>query len=105
MLDLAETLQARRVEIAHVPYYGWAYLNRAALMPTRRQLEEETAVVEAARERLKGVLVIDYVVPDYYAGRPQTCMGGGGHRKSVWEGQGTSARGTLARARDIPTNQ
>src|SRR3546814_4759216 len=80
MLDLAETLQARRVEIAHVQYYGWAYLNRAALMPTRRQLEEATAVVEAARERLKGVLVIDYVVPDYYARRPKSCMGGWGRQ-------------------------
>ena len=80
MLDLAETLQARRVEIAHVQYYGWAYLNRAALMPTRAQLEQATAVVEAARERLKGVLVIDYVVPDYYARRPKSCMGGWGRQ-------------------------
>src|SRR3546814_9307659 len=80
MLDRAETLQARRVESAHVQYYGWAYLNRAALMPTRRQLEEATAVVEEARERLKGVLVIDYVVPDYYARRPKSCMGGWGRQ-------------------------
>lgn len=80
MLALAERLQARRVEIAHVQYYGWAYLNRAALMPTRAQLEEATAVVEAARERLKGVLVIDYVVPDYYARRPKSCMGGWGRQ-------------------------
>ena len=80
MLELAERLQARRVEIAHVQYYGWAYLNRAALMPTRAQLEEATAVVEAARERLKGVLVIDYVVPDYYARRPKSCMGGWGRQ-------------------------
>ncbi|HMA16604.1 MAG: pyrroloquinoline quinone biosynthesis protein PqqE [Bacteroidota bacterium] len=80
MLDHAEKLQARRVEIAHVQYYGWAYLNRAALMPTRAQLEEATAVVEAARERLKGVLVIDYVVPDYYARRPKSCMGGWGRQ-------------------------
>ena len=80
MLALAEELQARRVEIAHVQYYGWAYLNRAALMPTRQQLETATAVVEAARERLKGVLVIDYVVPDYYARRPKSCMGGWGRQ-------------------------
>jgi len=80
MLALAEELQARRVEIAHVQYYGWAYLNRAALMPTREQLEDATAVVEAARERLKGVLVIDYVVPDYYARRPKSCMGGWGRQ-------------------------
>ena len=80
MLELAERLQARRVEIAHVQYYGWAYLNRAALMPTRQQLDAATAVVEAARERLKGILVIDYVVPDYYARRPKSCMGGWGRQ-------------------------
>lgn len=76
MLELAVELKARRVEIAHVQYYGWAYVNRAALMPTREQLERATEIVEAARERLKGVLVIDYVVPDYYAQRPKSCMGG-----------------------------
>ncbi|MGD1879134.1 MAG: pyrroloquinoline quinone biosynthesis protein PqqE [Kiloniellaceae bacterium] len=80
LLALAERLGAERVEIAHVQYYGWAYLNRAALMPTRDQLEEATAVVEAARERLKGIMVIDYVVPDYYARRPKSCMGGWGRQ-------------------------
>lgn len=76
MLALAVKLSARRVEIAHVQYYGWAYVNRAALMPTREQLERATEIVEEARERLKGILVIDYVVPDYYAQRPKSCMGG-----------------------------
>ncbi len=37
-------------------------------------------IVEAARARLKGVLTIDYVVPDYYARRPKACMGGWGRR-------------------------
>ncbi len=80
MLALAEKLEAQRVEIAHVQYYGWAYLNRASLMPTRAQLEQATEIVEAARERLKGVMVIDYVVPDYYARRPKSCMGGWGRQ-------------------------
>ncbi len=80
MIDLAVGLDAHRVEIAHVQYYGWALKNRAALIPTREQLEEATAVVEAARERLKGVLVFDYVVPDYYARRPKSCMGGWGRQ-------------------------
>ena len=35
-------------------------------------------LVERARERLKGVLTIDMVVPDYYAKRPKPCMGGWG---------------------------
>lgn len=76
MLELAIKLSARRVEVAHVQYYGWAYVNRAALMPTREQLERATEIVEEARKRLKGILVIDYVVPDYYAQRPKSCMGG-----------------------------
>jgi pyrroloquinoline quinone biosynthesis protein E len=37
-------------------------------------------VVEKARKRLKGKLVIDYVMPDYYASRPKACMGGWGRR-------------------------
>ena len=32
------------------------------------------------RSRLKGVLAIDYVVPDYYALRPKKCMGGWGRQ-------------------------
>jgi pyrroloquinoline quinone biosynthesis protein E len=80
MIELAVELGAGRVEVAHVQYYGWGLRNRAALMPTRAQLEEATEVVEAARARLKGRLVIDYVVPDYYAALPKACMGGWGRR-------------------------
>lgn len=80
MIQLAVDLDAHRVEIAHVQYYGWGLTNRAALMPTRKQVEKATAIVDQARERLKGVLVFDYVVPDYYARRPKSCMGGWGRR-------------------------
>jgi pyrroloquinoline quinone biosynthesis protein E len=80
MIELAVDLDAHRVEIAHVQYYGWALKNRQALIPTRGQLDQATAVVDAARERLKGILVFDYVVPDYYARRPKSCMGGWGQR-------------------------
>ena len=76
IIDLSVEMGASRLEVAHVQYYGWAYHNRSALMPTRQQLEATTEVVEEARERLKGILVIDYVVPDYYAKRPKACMGG-----------------------------
>lgn len=80
IVALAVELRAARLEVAHVQYYGWGLANRAALMPTRAQLEAATAAVAAARERLKGVLAIDYVVPDYYAKRPKACMGGWGRR-------------------------
>lgn len=80
IIDLAVTLGADRLEVAHVQYYGWALANRAALLPSREQLDTATATVEAARDRLAGRLVIDYVVPDYYAHRPKACMGGWGRR-------------------------
>ena len=77
-IDLAENLGAQRLEVAHVQYYGWALKNRSALMPTRDQVLESAEIVAEARERLKGILVIDFVVPDYYAKRPKPCMGGWG---------------------------
>ena len=78
IIDYAVALGAGRVEIAHVQYYAWALKNRAALMPTREDFMAAAKVVEKARERLKGVLVIDMVVPDYYAKFPKPCMGGWG---------------------------
>jgi pyrroloquinoline quinone biosynthesis protein E len=80
MLDIAEALGAGRVEIAHVQYHGWALPNRDALLPGRTEVDRVTATVEAARQRLKGRLVVDYVAPDYYAFRPKACMGGWGQR-------------------------
>ena len=80
IIDLAVELGAKRLEVAHVQYYGWALHNRAALMPTREQAEASVELVEAARARLKGTLVIDYVVPDYYARYPKPCMGGWGRQ-------------------------
>jgi PqqA peptide cyclase len=80
MINLAVVLGADRLEVAHVQYYGWALRNRTALLPSREQLDAATATVEAARARLAGVIVIDYVPPDYYAHRPKACMGGWGRR-------------------------
>lgn len=78
IIQMAADLDADRLEIANVQYYGWALKNRAALMPTLQQIDEASGIVEEAQARLKGVLTIDYVVPDYYALRPKKCMGGWG---------------------------
>ncbi len=80
MIQMAVDLGADRLEVANVQYYGWALKNRAALMPTVRQLGETGRIVEEARTRLKGILAIDYVMPDYYALRPKKCMGGWGRQ-------------------------
>lgn len=80
MIALGEDLQAERIEIAHTQYYGWALLNRSALLPSAEQLGEVNRAVSAATERLRGRIVIDYVVPDYFAARPKACMGGWARR-------------------------
>jgi PqqA peptide cyclase len=73
---------ARRVEIAHTQYYGWALRNRSALMPNRAEADKAWRAVEAMRPTLEGRLVIDHVAPDYHARTPKPCMGGWG-RKSL----------------------
>ena len=80
MIAFIEQLNPERVEIAHTQYYGWALANRAALMPTREQLEKAVKIVANAEQRLSGKMRIDSVVPDYYAQYPKACMGGWGQR-------------------------
>jgi PqqA peptide cyclase len=80
MISFIEQLAPERMEIAHTQYYGWALKNRAALIPTRAQLEKAVEIVAAAEKRLAGRIRIDSVVPDYYARFPKACMGGWGHR-------------------------
>lgn len=78
IIQYAVDVGAGRLEVAHVQYYAWALKNRAALMPTKEAFMKSAHIVAEARERLKGVLVIDFVVPDYYAKYPKPCMGGWG---------------------------
>ena len=80
LVTLALAMGASRVEIAHVQYYGWALENRAALMPTREQVEAAVEQVESLRARHSGRIVIDAVVPDYHARFPKPCVGGWGRR-------------------------
>ena len=80
IIAMAVSLDADRLEVAHVQYYGWALKNRQSLMPSFAQVEAANHIVAEARERLSGVLDIDYVVPDYYAERPKQCMGGWGRQ-------------------------
>jgi len=80
MIEMAVAMDAERIEVAQVQYYAWALRNRASFLPTREQLDRAVEIVAEARERLKGVLVFDFVVPDYYAQRPKSCMGGWGRQ-------------------------
>ena len=80
MIELAETLGAERVELANVQVYGWAFLNRAALLPTLEQVIRAREIATAAKARLAGKIDIFYVLPDYYETRPKPCLNGWGQR-------------------------
>jgi pyrroloquinoline quinone biosynthesis protein E len=80
MIELTEKLGADRVELANVQFYGWAFLNRAALLPTREQVERAREIATTAKQRLAGKIDIFYVLPDYYETRPKACLNGWGQR-------------------------
>jgi pyrroloquinoline quinone biosynthesis protein E len=78
VIDFAVEVGAQRLEVAHIQYYAWAELNRAALIPTKEKFLETVAIVEEAKKRLQGVLNFDFVIHDHYASRPKACAGGWG---------------------------
>jgi len=80
IIALAEELGARRLELASAQYYGWARSNRPALLPARPQVEDAARAASAAQQRLKGVMDVLYVIPDYFDYRPKPCMNGWGKR-------------------------
>ena len=79
VIALAQEWQVNRLELAHTQYTGWAFRNRAALMPTREQLAHAHEVVEAARAAgTRGVDIL-HVLPDYYFEQyPKACLQGWG---------------------------
>jgi len=76
ILDMAERMGAQYVELANTQYYGWAFLNREKLMPSREQLRRAEEAVKRFRERPGQKIKIFFVVPDYYETRPKACMNG-----------------------------
>lgn len=76
IIPLVESLGAARLELANTQFYGWAYLNRAALLPSFEQAKRAEAIAAA----YSGPLQIIYVLPDYYERRPKPCLHGWGAR-------------------------
>ena len=79
VIALAQEWQVNRLELAHTQYTGWAFRNRAALMPTRKQLAHAHEVVEQTRAAgTRGVDIL-HVLPDYYFEKyPKACLQGWG---------------------------
>lgn len=80
VIELAERLGVRRLELANSQMYGWAFRNRAGLLPTREQVAAAGRTIAAAQVRLRGRMEIVYVLADYYERYPKPCMHGWGQR-------------------------
>jgi pyrroloquinoline quinone biosynthesis protein E len=90
IIELAAEIGAEYLELANTQFYGWAYLNRAHLLPTREQLEHAERAVAAARARLGDRLRIFHVISDYYENRPKRCQNGWGTTFIIVNPDGTA---------------
>ncbi|MCD8505022.1 MAG: pyrroloquinoline quinone biosynthesis protein PqqE [Burkholderiaceae bacterium] len=79
IIDMALDLDAQYLELANTQYYGWAWKNRLALLPTKKQLLRAEAVVNDYRKQIGDRCRIIFVVPDYFEDRPKACMNGWGN--------------------------
>lgn len=82
LVALARRLGADRLELANAQYQGWALRNRAALLPTRDQLDRAAATAARLRAETPGLEIL-FVLPDYHRDRPKPCMGGWGRQSLV----------------------
>lgn len=81
IIDLCLELDADDVELATCQFYGWAFLNRKGLLPTREQITRAERIVAEYRARMtasENLTNLLFVTPDYYEDRPKGCMGGWG---------------------------
>ena len=80
IIELSIELQADFVELAIAQYYGWAFINREHLLPTKDQLIRAEATTNRYRDQLNGEgPKLIFVTPDYYEERPKACMNGWGN--------------------------
>jgi pyrroloquinoline quinone biosynthesis protein E len=78
ILEMAEAMEAEYVELANTQYYGWAYVNRDQLLPTREQVARAEEATNRFRQRVGNKMRVFFVVPDYFEERPKACMNGWG---------------------------
>jgi pyrroloquinoline quinone biosynthesis protein E len=83
LLAVAESLAPDRIELANTQYLGWALQNRSELLPSREQLERARALAGLAKQMLAGRIDVLFVLPDYYADHPRSCMNGWAERYMV----------------------
>jgi PqqA peptide cyclase len=72
IIALARELKADRLELANAQWHGFALANRAALMPTRAQIERAAVAANSAKREMD----VLFVLPDHFGKYPRACMDG-----------------------------
>ncbi len=80
IIELAEKLEADRLELANVQFHGFAFENRDMLMASREELERAQTIALAAKERLAKKMDVLFVKPDHFSKHPRACMDGWARR-------------------------
>ena len=78
IIELAREWNVNKLELAHVQYSGWAFRNRAALLPTLAQVQRASEIVARARAGPDERPEILHVLPDYFQQYPKACLQGWG---------------------------
>ena len=77
IIALAEALGAERLELANTQYYGWAYLNRASLLPTREQTVAALEIATAEQRASRGAWISTMYCPIFTRRAPsRACKAG-----------------------------
>lgn len=90
LIELAEQLGIRRLELANTQFYGFALANSASLLPTEEQMHEALSIYEAKKKELTGKMQISWVIGDYLEASPKPCMGGWAAQHIVVSADGTA---------------
>ncbi len=78
ILDFAISLDADYIELANAQYYGFAFVNKQQLLPSKEQLEKAEKITKKYQDNPKVKTKIYFIIPDYYENRPKPCMNGWG---------------------------
>jgi pyrroloquinoline quinone biosynthesis protein E len=89
IIDLCRAWGAERLELANTQYYGWAMLNREALLPTAAELAQAESVYLQRKSQLQGEMELLWILSDYYEQFPKACMGGWGQLQLTVTPDGT----------------
>ncbi len=78
IIDLCQVWGAERLELANTQYYGWALLNREALLPSPLDLALAETIYQQKKAQLENKMELLWILSDYYEQFPKACMGGWG---------------------------